>query len=340
VEDALRLQDDSGVFGEILELSNGCVCCSVNGDFAVALEALSKRQHFDYMFLECSGLADAGPLARMFWVDEELEGNVFLDAIVTLVDAKYLEAHMHNAHPHSRQVVRQIAYADRVVLNKMDLVSAEDIERLTATMAGINVHATVCATHHSKVNLSDILHIRAFESSSTLASTTLAHHNHDHDHDHDHDCKEVGCKALSPKLVDDSALHVHDHSIFSLIIDAADIDVTKLRQWLADLLWIYKKDGAAEGQEVAAGEQKASTDTSKGEQEGEMEVFRMKAVLSVAGQDKQWFLQGVQDMFEIEEGTSDWPVGDQPRVSRLVVIGRCLDEERLTTGFLASQSHK
>lgn len=70
VEDALVLQDDSGQFGEMLEVGDGCVCCSVRGDFALALEALLKRQHFDYVILECSGIADPGPLARMFWVDE------------------------------------------------------------------------------------------------------------------------------------------------------------------------------------------------------------------------------------------------------------------------------
>lgn len=305
VEDALRLQDDSGLFGEILELANGCVCCSIKSDFALALETLVKKAKFDYIFLECSGLADAGPLARMFWVDEELESNIYLDSIVTVVDAKFLESHLHDHLPHSRQVVRQIAFADRIVLNKVDLVSSENLTNLMARLHAINSTAQICTTHRSQVIIDDILYVSAFEAADAVKKSSLA----------------------TPHMaVIDQDDHFHDHSITSLVLEGGEVDVKAMRQWLADLLWVYEGES----------QENASTDRPNAKDLG-MEIFRMKALLAVSGETQQYFLQGVQELFELNPGSSSWPKNITP-YSKMIVIGRNLDSAYLRKGFAACAS--
>jgi G3E family GTPase len=367
VEDALRLQDDSGLFGEILELPNGCVCCSVKSDFVLALETLLKKKRFDYVFLECSGLADAGPLARLFWVDEELESNMYLDGIVSLVDARMLEGHLKDEQPHSRQVVRQIAFADRIVLNKVDLVSKEDLSRLSARIRSINPTAKICPTLRSQVCLDDILSIRAFESTDLPVCFQDTHDIHE---------------------------HFHDHSIASLVFELPSyIDLEKLKQWLGALLWVYEGGDAptppttlsttaapysssssslsasscsisSTSSSVSCSSTSTSAASSLGAKAAKkmkkrqkyrakrrntasntradvneskaMEIFRMKAVLAVQGENKQYFLQAVQQMFEVNPGQSEW--GSSPRTSKMIVIGRNLDEESLRKGFASCKT--
>ncbi|KAF1792704.1 P-loop containing nucleoside triphosphate hydrolase [Phytophthora cactorum] len=127
--ESLVAKDGAGgdVMDGFYELSNGCVCCSVRDDLVNTLEKLlERRDRFDYIVVETTGMADPGKVASVFWVDDELEGRIFLDGIVTLVDAPRLNFHL--THPDTqREAAAQLAYADRILLNKGDLVP--DIEQ-------------------------------------------------------------------------------------------------------------------------------------------------------------------------------------------------------------------
>jgi G3E family GTPase len=199
VEAPMRLSDDSGAFGEILELGHGCVCCSVRTDFITAVEALLKKRPFDYIVLECSGLADPGELVRMLWVDSELESRVYLDGIIGLADCRYLAGHLdHNGiddddidegndggndHDSQRkaarqpvgessQVMNQLAFADCIVLNKTDLVTSVELAVLTARVHRLNSAATLLPAVRSCVDMRRILNIRAFDGHATAAAAT------------------------------------------------------------------------------------------------------------------------------------------------------------------------
>lgn len=161
VEQGLALQDEGGAFSSMLEIGDGCVCCSVKSNFILGVEELLRKRRFDYVILECSGLADPGPLAQMFWVDPELESSVYLDGIISLVDGKNFLAHLRSLHElESAQVVHQIAYADRVVLNKMDLVPNEEERReCIEQIRNINQAEIYCTTK-SDVDIELILNIK------------------------------------------------------------------------------------------------------------------------------------------------------------------------------------
>jgi len=162
VDAPMLLTDDntSAVLGDVVELANGCVCCSIRNDFVLGLEALMKKRQFDHIFVECSGLVNPGPLAAMFWLDDALQSNITLDGIVSVADASYLDSHLADGQPQARQVVHQLAHADRILLNKTDLVSANRLETLQRRLQAINGVAPILMTVNSRVPLASILNIR------------------------------------------------------------------------------------------------------------------------------------------------------------------------------------
>lgn len=161
VEIGLSVRDDLGVLSNVIELGNGCVCCSVKNDFLIGIESLLSRSHFDYIVLECSGLADPGPLANLFWVDAELGSSVKLDSILSVVDAKYFGSHLtSNSDIERQQVIHQVAYADRIILNKCDLVSDEERKYCIERIRIINTAKIYC-TIKSDVDMKEILHIKS-----------------------------------------------------------------------------------------------------------------------------------------------------------------------------------
>jgi G3E family GTPase len=212
-----------GAEEEIFETANGCICCTVRGDLIRILGQLVKRRDkFDYVILETTGLADPGPVAQTFFIDDDLKEHFQLDAIVTLVDAKHAEKHLEEV----RAAGEQIAFADVVLLNKTDLVPAADLARLEQRIRSVNRTAKLFRTQTANVPIDRVLSVGAFDLDRALAvdKTFLepeypfewagvfalpagalliytgdhAHsHSHDHDHEHDHD-------------------HDHDHSHASL----------------------------------------------------------------------------------------------------------------------------
>ena len=163
-------------FDEFYELNNGCICCAVKDDLVTTLELLmKKRQLFDFIFIETTGLANPGPLASIFWLDAELGSSLYLDAIVTVVDLRHFARHVGD---HTREAYWQVAYGDCILLNKTDLVDAAGLQAATDSVTAINPMAKLLPCTQSRIDLEQILHQRAFdmETAATAGASVRAGH--------------------------------------------------------------------------------------------------------------------------------------------------------------------
>uniref|UniRef100_A0A673UZR8 CobW/HypB/UreG nucleotide-binding domain-containing protein n=2 Tax=Suricata suricatta TaxID=37032 RepID=A0A673UZR8_SURSU len=172
VEKSLAVSQGGELYEEWLELRNGCLCCSVKDSGLRAIENLmQKKGKFDYILLETTGLADPGAVASMFWVDAELGVDIYLDGIITVVDSKYGLKHLEEEKPDGliNEASRQVALADIIIINKTDLVSEEDLKKLRATIRSINGLGKILETQRSRVDLSKVLDLHAFDSLSGIS---------------------------------------------------------------------------------------------------------------------------------------------------------------------------
>ncbi|MDE2950704.1 MAG: GTP-binding protein [Chloroflexota bacterium] len=148
-----------GAEEEIFEMNNGCICCTVRGDLIRILGHLMKRRDkFDYIMVETTGMADPGPVAQTFYVDDDMQQKLHLDAIVTLVDAKHIWEHIDD----SDEAKEQVAFADVILLNKIDLVAPEDLERLEARIKRMNSMAKIYRSRDAVVEMDNILNVGGF----------------------------------------------------------------------------------------------------------------------------------------------------------------------------------
>ncbi|MFM8272194.1 MAG: CobW family GTP-binding protein [Gemmata sp.] len=316
---------------EIFEMNNGCICCTVRGDLIRILGNLMKRRDkFDYILIETTGMADHGPVAQTFFMDDEVQSKTAIDGIVTLVDAKHVLLHWD-----SHEVQEQIAFADVILLNKTDLVTGAELDKLEKLIRKMNATAKIYRTKNAETNLDNVLNVRGFDLDRILEHEPdflkdggHKHHDHkhehaddkdhsdcDHEHGHDHDGKDHshcdhdhghcehdhGDKSHSHVTTDEPD-HVHDSSVSSVgIAVPGDLDPKKLNKWMSELL------------------------QSKGP-----DIFRMKGVLSIKNEPNRFVFQGVHMLFD---GKVDKPWGKTPRSNKLIFIGRNLDREALTEGF-------
>jgi G3E family GTPase len=277
IDDALVLDAEE----EIFEMNNGCICCTVRGDLIRILGNLMKRRdRFDRIIVETTGLADPAPVAQTFFVDDEVRSGMRLDAIVTLVDAKHILQHLDDDKPEDveNEAVEQIAFADRLVVNKTDLVTEAELEVVEHRLRAINAMASVVRTQFGKLDLHAILDVGAFDLDRVL--------------------------EVDPTFLTETD-HQHDDRVTSVGLELdGDVDVDRLNRWLGTLLG------------------------TKG-----VDIFRMKGILSVAGDDERFVFQGVHMLFD---GRPDRPWRpDEDRRNRLVFIGRDLDRDDLTRSFAA-----
>jgi G3E family GTPase len=268
---------------EIFEMNNGCICCTVRGDLIRIITKLMRRQ-FDHLLIETTGLADPAPVIQTFFSDDDVKQKTHLDAVVTVVDTKHIALHWD-----SEEAQEQIAFADVILLNKIDLVTPSELEELEAKIRKMNAIAKIYHTQDSQVEMSSILDVGAFNLSRALAIDPdfLAKENEeDHDHHHHHD-------------------HEHDQTVKSVaIVEQGEMDGIKLNEWLDHLL------------------------SSKG-----VDIFRMKGILNVSGEDHRFVFQGVHMIFD---GKSDRPwQKNEIRKNEMVFIGRNLNATELRQGFLS-----
>ncbi len=148
-----------GAEEEIFEMNNGCICCTVRGDLIRILGHLMKRRDkFDYIMIETTGMADPGPVAQTFYVDDEMQQKLLLDAIVTVVDAKHIWEHIDD----SDEAKEQVAFADVILLNKIDLVAPEDLDKLEARIKSMNSMANIYRTKDAVIEMDRILNVGGF----------------------------------------------------------------------------------------------------------------------------------------------------------------------------------
>lgn len=288
-----------GADEEVFEMNNGCVCCTVRGDLVRILDGLMKRKgKFDAIIVETTGLADPAPVAQTFFVDEDVQANARLDAVVTVADAKWLSDRLKDAP----EANNQIAFADVIVLNKTDLVTAPELAEVEARIRAINPYAKLHRTQRAQVKLEDVLDRGAFDLDRILeiepefleTGDDHDHHHHDHGHGHDHHHHHDHGHGLK---------HYHDEEMQSLSLrtDKA-LDPSTFMPWLQDLM---AKEGG--------------------------KILRSKGIISFAGDDDRYVFQGVHMMLEGDHQRA-WR-DDEKRESRLVFIGRELPEQLIRDGF-------
>lgn len=259
---------------EIFEMNNGCICCTVRGDLIRILTNLMKRRNkFDHLVIETTGLADPAPVIQTFFVDEDMREKLDLDAVVTLVDAKHIWQHWD-----ADEAQEQIAFADVILLNKTDLVTPEQLNELENRIRGMNAMAKIYRTRNSELGMDELLGVKAFDLDRAL--------------------------EIDPEFLGEDA-HEHDESVYSIaLVEEGELDGDKLNQWLGELLQTQGPD-----------------------------IFRMKGILNIAGENERFVFQGVHMLFD---GKPDrlWKENEK-RKSELVFIGRNLDENKLKEDFLA-----
>ena len=207
-----------GADEEVFEMNNGCICCTVRGDLIRIIEGLMKRKgKFDAIIVETTGLADPAPVAQTFFVDQDVQDQARLDAVVTVADAKWLSDRLRDA-PEAKN---QIAFADVILLNKIDLVTPEELREVEARIRAINPYAVLHKTNRCEVPLSAVLGRNAFDLDRILevepAFLEVDAHDHDHhDHGHSHGLK-----------------HYHDEEIQSVAFQIdGDVDPHRFMPWI------------------------------------------------------------------------------------------------------------
>ncbi len=301
-----------GADEEVFEMNNGCVCCTVRGDLIRVVQGLMKRQGagakgFDAIIIETTGLADPGPVAQTFFVDDDVKAKTKLDSVTTLVDAKHVLLRLSD----SREAREQIAFADQIVLNKTDLVSEDDLRMIEARLRRLNPLAPIHRAQRSNVPLDAILGRGGFDLARIVELEpeflNPGHgepgHVHDEDCDHDHGHDHHGHDHHGHDHAHDD--HVHDEDIkgVSLRLDRP-VDAGKITRWLNDLLALQGPN-----------------------------ILRAKGILDVKGEDRRLVFQAVHMILE-GDFQRDWTDKDQ-RYSRMVFIGRDLNEAQLKAGFEA-----
>ena len=306
-----------GADEEVFEMNNGCVCCTVRGDLIRILSGLMKRQKskgggkFDAIIVETTGLADPGPVAQTFFVDEDVKAKTYLDSVTALVDARHFEEALNT----DKVVKEQVAFADNIILNKTDLVSPEKLDEVEARLKGLNPLARITRATRSGVAIDSLLNQHRFDLSKidAIGEDDHDHHHHDHhdhDHDHGHHHHHNPAHGEAGHVHDEHCAHhinpIHDEDIRSVSLSTdKPIDGRRFTMWLDKLL------------------------AEKG-----VDILRAKGILNVQGEDKRLVFQAVHMILE-GDLQGEWKPGE-PRLSRAVFIGRRLNEQELREGFNAT----
>jgi G3E family GTPase len=303
-----------GADEDVFEMNNGCVCCTVRGDLIRVVAGLMKRQRpgkpaFDAIIVETTGLADPGPVAQTFFVDEDVKAKTELDSVTALVDAKHVMARLDD----SKEAREQVAFADRIILNKTDLVDEEELVAVERRLRKLNPLAPITRAERANVPLDQVLGLGGFDLGRILDINPefanpahgeaghvhdehCGHDHHDHDHDHAHHDHDHAHGARG---------HAHEDDIKGISLSLErPMDGAKFTAWLDRLL----------------GEQGQN-------------ILRAKGIIDVHGEDRRLVFQAVH---MILEGDLQKPWGaNERRWSRAVFIGRDLDEAALKAGFEA-----
>lgn len=315
---------------DLIELPNGCICCTVKDSLVTTLEALlDKRHDLDYILIEASGMANPGPIASVFWLDDALESRLKLDGIVTLVDSVHIMEQLES----TEEAAQQIAYADRIILNKVDLLEqrhgaesgtkAKDATpvKVESRLRELHPSAPILRTSFSKVpDLDWILNADCFGGADRLEelediwgnavenddnpSEDEGHdhsHHHDHDHDDGHGCDECRQAFETSKHVNQ---HKHTASISTIALhEHGSVDIAKLNAWLADILW-PNQDQTDEVLTAMLHDKNPEQAQAK-QDENEVpsqQIFRIKGIVSTFFRDEDEDDSKVREAYRLDSG--------------------------------------
>ncbi len=292
---------------QIIQMSNGCICCTIREDLRVTLQLLGAKRRkglldFERVVIETTGLADPGPVAQTFFMDDEIAETFLLDSILTLVDAKHAPLQLNDR----QEARRQVGFADQIFISKADLVSAQELDALQHRLKHMNPRAPQKAVHFGEVTLAEVFDLRGFNLNAKLdidpdflKDDTHDHHDHDHDHDHDH-----GDHCDHPSHQGEQGHHHHhDDDVKSFVFRSEKaFDPAKLEDFLGAIVNIYGP-----------------------------RMLRYKGVLNMKGTDRKVIFQGVHQLMGSDLGPI-WADGEQ-KLSKMVFIGIDLPQDILLQGL-------
>lgn len=303
IDNEILVQDSNE---QIIEMNNGCICCTVRGDLILALSSLIQKKnegklHFDRVIIETTGLANPGPVAQTFFVDEEVGMYYMLDAVVTVVDA----CHAMQQLDQYEEAQRQVGFADKILLSKTDLVDAAQVEILRHRLTRINPRAPISAVDFGHIAISEVLDLKGFNLNAKLdldpdfliaeklhehgdehkaCDDECTHHDHDHGHDDHHHSH-------------------HSDDIAAFVFKSTQaFNTAKLDEFLAGLVNVFGP-----------------------------RMLRYKGVLLMEGADRKVIFQGVHQIMGTDVGAK-WLDGEL-RESKMVFIGKNLPKDVFIQGL-------
>jgi G3E family GTPase len=299
-------------------MNNGCICCTVRGDLIRILGKILKKKNIDAIIIETTGLADPAPVAQTFFMDEKIKSLARIDGILTVVDAKHIIQHLDEEKPDGveNEAVEQVAFADRLLVNKCDLVDEEYLGVVEARLREINRDAPFTRSTNSVVPLRKLLGIGGFDLDRHLnidpdflpkeaEEEEKSAHGHGHGHGHGHSHGEGGADDCAVCSSSSKKGHRHDTSTKSVgIREVGELDMNKLNEWIGTLL---KERGP--------------------------DIYRMKGVLAISGMKNKFVFQGVHMVFDGKPLEVEWEV-DEVKENKMIFIGKKLDAEELKASFM------
>ena len=312
---------------QIVQMSNGCICCTIREDLRETLQLLAAKRRkglveFERIIIETTGLADPGPVAQTFFMDEEIAETYLIDSIITLVDAKHANQQLDTR----QEARRQVGFADQIFLSKTDLVTEAETHDLIHRLKHMNPRAPIKAVHFGEVPLTDVLDLRGFNLNAKLDidpdflkedehdhghedhsncdhDHDKCEHEHGHDHQHDEHCDHEHHDHAHGEACNHPHHHHHDDDVKSFVYRAdKPFDPAKLEDFLGAIVNIYGP-----------------------------RMLRYKGVLAMKGTNRKVIFQGVHQLMGSDLGP-EWGA-DENRQSRMVFIGIDLPQDILRQGL-------
>jgi G3E family GTPase len=295
---------------QIIQMSNGCICCTIREDLRATLRDLAEKKRkgeldFERVVIETTGVADPGPVAQTFFMDDEIAESYLLDSILTLVDAKHAAQQLNDR----QEARRQVGFADQIFISKSDLVSADELDALMHRLKHMNPRAPQRAVHFGEVALSEVFDLRGFNLNAKLDIDPdfLKADDHDHGHGHDHHDHAEGEHCDHPSHAHDDHGHGHHHhhddDVKSFVFRSERaFDAAKLEDFLGAIVNVYGP-----------------------------RMLRYKGVLHMQGTERKVIFQGVHQLMGSDLGPA-WAAGET-RCSKMVFIGIDLPKDILLQGL-------
>jgi G3E family GTPase len=290
---------------QIIQMNNGCVCCTIREDLRSTLSDLAEKRRkgelqFDRVVIETTGLADPGPVAQTFFMDDEIAESYLLDSVLTLVDAKHADAQLDTR----QEARRQVGFADQIFISKSDLVAKDEVDALIHRLKHMNPRAPQRTVHFGEVPITEVFDLKGFNLNAKLdidpeflSGDGHGHSHHDHGHDHEGHDHEHGEHCDHPHH------HAHDDDVKSFVFRSKRaFNPAKLEDFLGAIVQVYGP-----------------------------KMLRYKGVLNMKGSDRKVVFQGVHQLMGSDLGPK-WAPGEE-KVSKMVFIGIDLPKDVLMQGL-------